>query len=89
MINFIKKIELHKPKNQKNDSQESKNDIEYSKKQDLIKEIKIICNELDKTNIWFQMEKDSDLIDACIHQREVLHARYRYLINKIKFDKIS
>lgn len=86
MINFIKKIELHKPKNQKN---YSKNDIEYSKKQDLIKEIKIICNELDKTNIWFQMENDSDLIDACIHQREVLNARYRYLINKIKFDKIS
>ena len=89
MINFIKKIELHKPKNQKNYSQKSKNDIEYSKKQDLIKEIKIICNELDKTNIWFQMENDSDLIDACIHQREVLNARYRYLINKIKFDKIS
>ena len=86
MINFIKKIELHKPKNQKN---YSKNDIKYSKKQDLIKEIKIICNELDKTNIWFQMENDSDLIDACIHQREVLNARYRYLINKIKFDKIS
>lgn len=86
MINFIKKIELHKPKNKKN---YSKNDIEYSKKQDLIKEIKIICNELDKTNIWFQMENDSDLIDACIHQREVLNARYRYFINKIKFDKIS
>ncbi len=92
MINFIKKIELHKQKEKdlKINSENNENGFEYSaKNQDLIKEIKIICNELDKTNMWFQMENDSDLIDACIHQREVLNARYRYLMNKIKFDKIS
>ena len=92
MINFIKKIELHKQKEKdlKINSENNENSFEYSaKNQDLIKEIKIIGNELDKTNMWFQMENDSDLIDACIHQREVLNARYRYLMNKIKFDKIS
>ena len=31
-----------------------------------------VCNELEKTNLWFQNEVDSNLIDACIHQRKVL-----------------
>ena len=54
-----------------------------------MEELKEISIEMEKTNLWFQMENNSDLIDACIHQREVLNARYRYLINKIKLDKIS
>ncbi len=81
MMNLLKKIDLHKKK------KPLKSDFE--KRDDLIKEIKNICSEMDKTNMWFQMESDSDLIEACIHQREVLNARYRYLINKIKLDKIS
>lgn len=47
-------------------------------------EITEICTELEKTNIWFQMEIESDLIEACILQREVLNARYRHLISKMK-----
>ena len=43
-------------------------------------EITEICTELEKTNIWFQ----TDLIEACILQREVLNARYRHLISKMK-----
>lgn len=78
MLNFIKKVDIHKEEN-----------TAASKKEDLIKEIRNVCEEMDKTNMWFQMEKNSDLIDACIHQREMLLARYKYLINKIKFDKIS
>lgn len=77
MMNFIKKMEIIKEKQKPHE------------KDDLIKEIKSVCEEMDKTNMWFQMEKNSDLIDACIHQREMLLARYKYLISKIKFDKIS
>mgnify|MGYP000106858463 CR=1 FL=1 len=47
-------------------------------------EITEICTELEKTNIWFQTEVESDLIEACILQREVLNARYRHLISKMK-----
>lgn len=47
-------------------------------------EITEICTELEKINMWFQMEVESDLIEACILQREVLNARYGYLISKIK-----
>lgn len=81
MMNILKKMEIHK----KNKTSKS----DFKKRNDLIEEIKSICNEMDKTNLWFQMESDSDLIEACIHQREVLNARYRYLMNKIKLDKIS
>lgn len=77
MMNFIKKMDIHK-----------ENSIS-SQKEDIIKEIRNVCEEMDKTNMWFQMEKNSDLIDACIHKREMLLARYKYLISKIKFDKIS
>lgn len=47
-------------------------------------EITKICTELEKTNMWFQMEIENDLIEACILQREVLNARYSHLINKMK-----
>lgn len=47
-------------------------------------EINKIYTELEKTNMWFQMEIESDLIEACILQREVLNARYRHLISKMK-----
>lgn len=53
------------------------------------KEIRNICLELQKTENWFQMEIDSNLIEACIHQREVLNARYKYLMNKLKPLEIS
>lgn len=77
MMKFIKKTDM------------DKREKISRKKEDLIKEIRNVCAEMDKTNMWFQMEKNSDLIDACIYRREMLLARYKYLINKIKFDKIS
>ncbi len=55
----------------------------------IIEELNQIASEMEKTNLWFQMENNSDLIDACIYQREVLNARYRYLLSQIKPDKIS
>ena len=43
-----------------------------------------MCDELDKTEMWFECESDPDLIDACLYQKEQLNARYRYLLKKIK-----
>lgn len=76
MINLLKKLSLNK-----------KNKLKFqeaSANTDLKEEIKQICLEMEKTNRWFQMEVDENLIEACIHQREVLNARYKYLINKLK-----
>ena len=50
----------------------------------IINEIKNICRQMEINDIWFQNESDNDLIDACIYQREVLNARYKYLINKLR-----
>lgn len=54
----------------------------------LLAEIKDVQRQLSCTERWFQMESDEDLIDACIYQREVLNARYRYLMRKAKRDKV-
>lgn len=54
----------------------------------IIEEIRDICKQLRCTELWFQMEDDSDLIDACIYKREELLARYRYLIRKAKNDNL-
>lgn len=42
------------------------------------------CNER-----WFQMECDADLIDACVHQRIELLARYRHLLQQARQAGIS
>ena len=61
-----------------------------SKKQKLlIKEIREVCQQMSCTNMWFQMEDDEDLIEACIYQMEVLNAKYRYLIRKARSEHIS
>lgn len=81
MINLLKKLYLLKKNKLKLQDTSINSDIKD--------EIKQICLEMEKTNRWFQMEVDTDLIEACIHQREVLNARYKYLINKLKPEKIK
>lgn len=56
--------------------------------QELIEQIKDVCRQISCTESWFQSENDSDLIEACIHQREGLYARYRYLMRKAKNNNI-
>ncbi len=75
MINLLKKIGIHKS-HTKQPSEKINSQI--------TKELKEICSEIERTNIWFQAETDENLIDASIHQREALNARYRYLISKLK-----
>ena len=53
---------------------------------ELLEEIKDVCSEMAKTDNWFQMESNDDLIEACIYQKEFLNSRYKYLINKVKLN---
>lgn len=46
--------------------------------------IREVCSQLENANMRFALEKDSDLIEACIFEIESLRARYRYLLRLAK-----
>lgn len=58
-------------------------------KDKLLSEIKDVSRLLAYNECWFQLECDSNLIDACIYQREELQARYRYLLSLAKQYGVS
>ena len=47
-------------------------------------DLKLVSNQIAYNDMWFEMEDDSDLMEACIYQRESLQAQYRYLLRKAK-----
>ncbi len=65
----------------RNDCKVEKTEVE---KQELLSEIRDVSRRLAYNERWFEQECDSDLIDACIYQREELRARYRYLLGLAK-----
>ncbi|HCW79569.1 MAG TPA: hypothetical protein DG942_00515 [Ruminococcaceae bacterium] len=71
---------------QRTDCAAEKKEVEKEK---LLSEIKHISRMLAYNECWFQTECDSDLIDACIYQREELQARYRYLMGLAKQYGVS
>lgn len=60
-----------------------------AEQQAILDEIKEVTRQIACTELWFEMESDSDLIEACIYQREALSARYRYLLSIAKQHEIS
>lgn len=50
-------------------------------------DLKFVSTQIAYNDMWFEMEDDSDLMEACIYQRESLQARYRYLLRKAKESK--
>lgn len=63
----------------------SKNEIKRIEEEKRIKnEIEKIRAEIEKTNMWFETETNDNLIEACIHQRNSLSAKYQYFIEKLK-----
>lgn len=82
LINLIEGL-LKKNKKRKI-KREIKKDI-----QEINDEIKLVREQICKTDIWFKNEENQDLIDACLYQRELLNARYRYLLKKARklYDK--
>ena len=66
------------------------------KKEKLNNKNKAIMEEIKKTgrlielnSIWFDSEKNHDLIDSCIYQRESLLNKYNYLISTAKKNYIK
>jgi hypothetical protein len=55
----------------------------------LLSEIKDVSRLLAYNDCWFQSERDSSLIEACIYQRRELEARYRYLMGLAKRNGVS
>lgn len=55
----------------------------------IVEQMREVCDQIISTQMWFQMEDDQDLIEACIYQMEVLNARYRYLLRKAKSENIT
>lgn len=51
---------------------------------EILTSIREVCRQLDHVNARFEMESDSDLIEACIFEMESLRARYRYLLRIAK-----
>lgn len=68
MDNALKRV-LFKPEEQPDEMREA---------------IREVCHQLDCVQSRFEMETDSDMIEACIFEMESLRARYRYLIRLAK-----
>ena len=64
-------------------------DVQSQDSWELISEIREVERKRAYTEEWFSLEKDENLIDACIYERESLCARYRYLISLAKRQGIS
>lgn len=56
---------------------------------EILREIREVSRLLACNECWFQLERDSDLIEACIFQREELRARYRHLLNRAKQSGVN
>lgn len=56
---------------------------------EVIQAIQEVCAQLDGVQARFEMESDSDLIDACIYEMEALRARYRYLLRQAKLEGVT
>ena len=56
---------------------------------DVLQAIREVCRQLDSVQARFEMESDSDLIDACIYEMEALCARYRFLLRQAKQEGLT
>ena len=59
------------------------------KNQGLTSELREVMDRMSYADIWFQMEEDQDLIEACIYQQGELRARYRYLMRQAKKNQVT
>ena len=73
---------------QRVDSRETDKKQEQEKRQ-LLEELREVARLMACHDLWFQLECDENLIEACIYQREALQARYRYLLGTARRKGIS
>lgn len=55
----------------------------------LLEEMKEVSRLLACNDLWFDLECDENLIDACIYQRIALQSRYRYLLQQAKKQGVT
>ena len=55
----------------------------------ILDELREVSRLLACNDKWFQMECNADLIDACVHQRIELMARYRHLLQAAREQGVS
>ena len=73
---------------QRVDSRETDKKQDQEKRQ-LLEEIREVARLMACNDLWFELECNEDLIEACIYQREALQARYRYLLATARRKGIS
>ena len=56
---------------------------------EILSELREVSKQLICTDLWFQTEIDSNLIESCIYQREALSARYKHLISQARKQNIT
>lgn len=64
-----------------------KNDNERAR--EILDEIREVNHQLKYTDIWFQNESDSALIESCIYQREALNAKYKMLLEEARENNVT
>lgn len=55
-----------------------------NKRDKILEEIKLVKSQLHNISVRFELESDSDLVEATIYEMEALKARYRYLVKSAK-----
>ena len=56
---------------------------------ELLCAIRDVCRQMDNARLRFEMESDSDLIEAAIYEMEALRARYRYLLRRARKEGVT
>ena len=56
---------------------------------ELLTAIRDVSRQLDNAKLRFEMESDSDLLEACLYEMEALRARYRYLLRMARLQGIT
>jgi hypothetical protein len=59
------------------------------KPHEVLSSIREVCQQMENVQLRFEMECDSDLIEACIYEMESLRARYRYLLRIAKGEGVK
>lgn len=61
-----------------------KKNTQTTKRDKILEEIKFVKEQLHNASVRFELESDSDLVEAAIYEMEALKARYRYLVKSAK-----
>ncbi len=61
-----------------------KKTTQNDKRDKILEEIRLVKIQLQNVSVRFELESDSDLVEATIYEMESLKAKYRYLMKLAK-----